>query len=364
MMIRAFLLLCLVLGSGDALSAQVLRGFEPKGRKDLFPSMIISTYRAMAEQGRSDNPRKIGSMGAAYWADVVVAQPTSVVLELTCAKFMQRSSIRANLQGTGKYTLMPIINWNFDALYTVSEPEPAVVTFRVLSGEGRELAREEWPITVHSMNECATSYVDEDTGKWQNSALLVAAYVNENHPLIEQILKKALDRNLVPEFLGPQAKTKAAAINEMDAVWTVLKSMGLRYSSIAKVGTATPNMRTQNIRFLDEAVKSTQANCVDGSVLIASIFMRIGLDTQLVFYPNHCQVTIHYPVMGGPVPIETTMLGNKGGDIGDAVQEAGKRMEKVVGRFGKSDGYFMVDIREARKVGIQPLRSRRAAAAR
>lgn len=203
---------------------------------------------------------------------------------------------------------------------------------------------------------------DDRNGKTEDTKPLIAAYVNENHAMIDQILQRALDKKWVKEFLGPQVKTKQAALQELDAIWMAVQSMGLRYSSISRVGTEVKGIKSQNIRFLDEAIRNKQANCVDGSVLFASILMRIGLNPQLMFYPNHCQVAVNLPRIGDIV-IETTMLGT-GADVADAMEAATKRLEKVVNRFGKSEGYYGIDIRDARNAGIQPLRFRRGAAAR
>jgi hypothetical protein len=63
---------------------------------------------------------------------------------------------------------------------------------------------------------------------------------------------------------------------------------------------------------LDDTVQSSQANCVDGSVLMASILRRIGLDAYLVMVPGHCFLAFSdgnkvNPTLFG---LETTMLGS------------------------------------------------------
>jgi hypothetical protein len=79
---------------------------------------------------------------------------------------------------------------------------------------------------------------------------------------------------------------------------------------------------SQTVRFLDDTIDATQANCVDGSVLMASILRKIGIDVHLVMVPQHCFLAFRLtdqPVENieeffaddsDLVGLETTMLGN------------------------------------------------------
>ena len=77
-------------------------------------------------------------------------------------------------------------------------------------------------------------------------------------------------------FTGYQSEDADEVLLQVFAVWNVLQRRGIKYSDISKT---TPNsvVTSQTVRFMDESLKSTQANCVDGSVLMASILEKIGI---------------------------------------------------------------------------------------
>ena len=69
-------------------------------------------------------------------------------------------------------------------------------------------------------------------------------------------------------------------------------------------------MFSQHVRLIDESITHSQANCVDGSVLLASILRKIGLYASLVLVPGHCFVAFSLDreleeIRG----LETTLIG-------------------------------------------------------
>lgn len=61
-------------------------------------------------------------------------------------------------------------------------------------------------ISMRSINECPLGYVD-DKMKFHDTGEFFAAYVNEEHPQIDKLLREALDTRLVNRFLGYQGDT-------------------------------------------------------------------------------------------------------------------------------------------------------------
>ncbi|MBJ7391347.1 MAG: hypothetical protein JHC85_07280 [Chthoniobacterales bacterium] len=142
-------------------------------------------------------------------------------------------------------------------------------------------------------------------------------------------------------------------------------------------------MNSQHVRLFDESVKAAQANCVDGSVLLAAILRKIGLDPHLVSVPGHMFLafSLDDDTMVG---LETTMLGDADIPAVDAkrlksflkldIEE--KRNEESWATFeaaldtgtqalqeasDKFDGddtdYQLIDIAAARNLGILPISS-------
>jgi hypothetical protein len=99
-------------------------------------------------------------------------------------------------------------------------------------------------------------------------------------------------------------------MGQVFALWNALQRRGIKYSDIS---TTTPSkyVVSQTVRFLDDSIDATQANCVDGSVLMASLLRKIGIQAYLVMVPGHCFLAFR-DGKGEDAELyglETTMLG-------------------------------------------------------
>ena len=106
----------------------------------------------------------------------------------------------------------------------------------------------------------------------------------------------------------------------------------------------------------------TQANCVDGSVLMASVLKKIEIKTCLVLVPGHCYLAFYSkePEKGGKLyGVETTLLGSKK-TLNDAINVATVQDEKSLQKSWKKfqqegSGFMLVDLDDAREAGIMPI---------
>lgn len=106
------------------------------------------------------------------------------------------------------------------------------------------------------------------------------------------------------------------------AIWYLLQQQGIRYSNSVII----PGIEyAQNVRFIEQAYASGLANCVEGSVLLASVYTRIGLDCDLVLVPGHMFLMIRDEMGGKPLfGLETTMMGDC--DLSQYATEEEKRV--------------------------------------
>jgi hypothetical protein len=215
---------------------------------------------------------------------------------------------------------------------------------------------------------------------------MFAAYVNENHPWIDGLLKDALATGIVDSFTGYQSGDPDVVENQVFAIWHALQRRGIKYSDIS---TTTPNklVVSQSVRFLEDTIEAEQANCVDGSVLMASILRKIGIEAYLVMVPGHCFLA--YLSGEGEdatmIGLETTMLGNdnlkKTGDLSKLSEKAKAKefaasaktflnaMETGMASLQKHEEAFgsgedpaiqLISISESREMGIRPIASGKA----
>lgn len=91
---------------------------------------------------------------------------------------------------------------------------------------------------------------------------------------------------------GSQAVDK-----QVYALWNVLQKRKFRYSSVSNTSLSSNVVYSQRVRTFDDALESSQINCVDGSVLFASLLRAINIEPILVRTPGHMFVdttpTIH-----------------------------------------------------------------------
>lgn len=214
------------------------------------------------------------------------------------------------------FFVFPNINYRFQQLKNVKQPGPLNVIFKLYI-DGKEEGERTETVKLHSINDCPFMIQRADNSiidmKW-----MFAAYVNEHHPMIDDILREALNTGLVEQFSDYQmvtASSKDELYRQTIAVWTALYNRKLTYSNTVTPSlTPGSNITSQNIRLFDEAIKSAQANCVDGSTVFASIFGHIGIEPFLVLEPSHCYMGFYTSSRMDTseyLCLETTLIGNR-----------------------------------------------------
>jgi hypothetical protein len=304
--------------------------FEPWSytERDLFPSAIISTATVdwngdeeSAEDRKTANAPKLkrgeipiyGDENGWLAVEIFDLPPRAEVrVEIAVDGYMKPSVWEGIIKKAhiDQVRIFPSATWDYEALRQVREQRPANATFKV-TVNGKDLPLQTEVCTIRSLNDCPFYVLFDDEGEdFEDFSLVFAAYVNENHPWIDGILKDALATGLVSGFTGYQSGDEDEVLMQVFAIWKVLQDRGIKYSDIS---TTTPSryVFSQTVRFLDDTIDATQANCVDGSVLIASILRKIGLNVYLAMVPGHCFLAFD----GGKgeddniFGLETTLLG-------------------------------------------------------
>ncbi len=252
---------------------------------------------------------------------------------------------------SGAATLNPELPWNFDTLRRTTQmgPQSFVATLLV---DGQSEAEATTVCTLHSVNEAVSRILNNASGQWQDTSVCFAAFVNEDHPWINMLLQEAMVGGGVHSFTGYQSGAQAT-LQQVQAVWDALAARGLSYVNVATDSGTSPFVSTQYVRFLDQSVHDQGANCVDASVLFASILRRIGLRPVLLFRPGHCFTGFYDAPDGGRlVAFETTMLGSA--PFASAAAEGARELQSTLPFLGTPQ-YSIVDIALCRQQGINPI---------
>jgi hypothetical protein len=381
--------------------------WNPEASMDhqFFPSLVIATASVRPveeedEEAKEPDPYLLGDKFGLLGVSIKTSSPNANV-KVT----IKENDVIATSTWSGRlaepnhdYYIAPKVNYKFDHLRNVTQQVPLNVDFAV-EVNGKLLGEKTETLQIRSINDCPFGVANsEETVDDENVASgsadlgwMYAAYVNENHPYLDKILQEALATKIVDNFDGYQDKDPVEVLRQVFAIWTVLQKHGIKYSSITATPGGSPLVNSQFVRFLDQSINMTQANCVDGSVLFASILRKIDIDPFLVRVPGHMYVGFYVTESGDEeeerefVGLETTMIGaseisEPEGEVPDALSELGEKLsgkvadskawksfeaaiidktndlDKNAEKFDAGDPEWqLIDVEEARDKGIMPI---------
>lgn len=279
---------------------------------NLFPSGILSVASTDAQIIVPSDTLYLGNPKSIIAVRMLSSKPLSQVrVELAETKFYAQSVSEFVLpEAHTDYVIYPDIIWKYEALKNNVQAEPISVVAEV-EINGKKIGRKVRTFSMRSINECLLGYYTKGR-KFHDTGIFFAAYVNEDHPMIDQILREALNTRLVNRFMGYQAGNAGAAVDkQVYALWNVLQKRNFRYSSVSNTSLSSNVVLSQRVRTFEDALNSSQINCVDGSVLFASLLRAINIEPILVRIPGHMFVGYYTEKNRKNLNfLETTMIGD------------------------------------------------------
>lgn len=279
--------------------------------ENIFPSAILSVATTDAQVIVPSDSVYVGNPKSCVAVRLKSRKAyTRVRVEVAGTPFFSRSVSEFVLdRARTEYTVYPDIIWNYEALRNNVQAEPVSVAVTV-EVNGEEMGQKVRTFSVRSINECLLGYVANGTD-FHDTSLFFAAYVNEENPQIDALLREALNTRIVTRFLGYQSKASGAVDKQVYALWNVLQKRRFRYSSVSNTSLSSNVVYSQRVRTFDDALQSSQVNCVDGSVLLASLLRAINIDPILVRTPGHMFVGYYTDNSHKEMNfLETTMIGD------------------------------------------------------
>ena len=295
--------------------------------------------------------------------------------------------VEAELAAAGReYELRPPLAW--DPRRLAASPAPRTTSLRArLVRDGVDAGTRNVAVELRPVSEAL--YFVRDGRDAVDLSWIFAAYVDEHDAVVDQVLAAAQQSGIVDKFDGYAQHDSAAVYRQAWAVWQALSAHGIRYSSADPGIARGPRVFSQRVRLLEQTWNDRSANCIDGSVLIASVLQRIGLHSFLVLVPGHAFVGVHLDASGGESAyLETTLLGAppprleelpafaqslapgaaRARDIAgfSAALALGKRrFARAAPRFDRAHrpDYALIDIDAARAFGIRPIEAANARSA-
>jgi hypothetical protein len=197
---------------------------------------------------------------------------------------------------SGEFSVPLLLPWNDDELHKLQQAVEIPYSLRVRYNDGSE-DRLTGRIRVNPVAQVEHAYP---------FGLGFAALVDETHPWIKRVIDEINQRADVKRegvMIAGGGGSTESRLQSIALIWQDLVGRGLRYQSL----TAAEGF-AQRCRLVHESLGSANANCMDGTVLLASFFEAMGIDSSIVLVPGHALLLADMGD-GVDIPIETTILG-------------------------------------------------------
>ncbi|WP_440224061.1 hypothetical protein ACQQ2N_02315 [Dokdonella sp. MW10] len=260
----------------------------------------------------------------------------------------------------GAFVARPLLRWDAAGLRGLATTRRQPLRVRLEDG-GVVLAEQAVQVSVHPLHEAL--YYVRDGEASVDLGWAFAAWVDPHDRVVDELIALAAGESDVPLS---SARDRATRLAQVRALWRALERRGIRYANEGAAISQGPVIFSQRVRLLSDTWDGRVANCLDGSVLIASALERLGIPASIVLVPGHAFIGFQAQHGArGMEFLETTLLG-PGGKARlaagttrfDAALAAGmasyrRAQSRLDGRHRPH--YAVVDIPVARSYGIMPL---------
>ena len=274
-------------------------------------------------------------------------------IRVTNDKFIHETLIEKKFQ-KGMNNISVNLLWKYDDFMKFQNPGITHFSFQLLDREGKLVTNTDVEVPYRSVSECV--FALKNGNQVLDFRAFFASYVNEDSKLIDPFLSETLREHnetykakpnvqLSSGWAGYQLGSDYADL-QVIAIVAQLMRKGMNYSNITDTSNSSTKVYSQNVRFINETLAVKNANCVDGSVLLASILEKIGIRCFLVAISGHMYLaysrTGKTEATSGDIQyVETTLIGSGS-------------LEKVFGGKNDQDQKF-IGIKAARELGLKPI---------
>jgi hypothetical protein len=212
------------------------------------------------------------------------------------------------------------------------------------------------PIWLLARTSVPLATYDPEQGTWRDMSRYLGAYVTPNHPAIMRFLRTVAAKHPNMRLAGYQDNADVDA--QVEAVFEALKSeAGIVYVNSLRDFNPDTGSKSQRLRLPAESLADRQANCVDGSVLFASLLEALSLNPAIVVLPSHVIVAWEsVPQSDKWRYLDTTKLDNR--TFAEAVKfgsTLAQVMEKQRSDTGNEEWFRRWSLRDLRAtLGIYP----------
>jgi hypothetical protein len=244
-----------------------------------------------------------------------------------------------------------------DRLRGVTELTRATLHIQVDDLDQKTERQSTFPIWLLARTSAYNGVYDPAKGKWIDLSYYCAAWVTPNDAEVMRLLRRAAELHPEKHISGYQVD-KAEVHKQVEAIYNALKAEEITYiHSITSFG-AGKMENMQRVRLPRESLLNKSANCIDGTVLMASILEAASLNPALVFVPGHAFLAWETQEGNNDWDfVETTMIGT---DDFNAAVKSGRlqaaRQKKKAKQTLNPEEFSLFSLAELRSQrGIMPM---------
>jgi hypothetical protein len=172
-------------------------------------------------------------------------------------------------------------------IHSVHELTRATVTVLVEEIGGAIETHETLPIWLLARNAAPLAVRDPVTGGWSDLSRYFGAFVTPNRYEVISFLRTAADKHPEHKLAGYQSDVSLQA----RAIFDALKDESqIVYVNSLIAFNPDESARGQRVRLPRETLAERQANCIDGTLLFASLLEAISINPAIVIVPGHAFV--------------------------------------------------------------------------
>ncbi len=234
-------------------------------------------------------------------------------------------------------------------LKEVTELTRASVTVLVEDLDAKAEMHRTLRVSLLALSSMPLAIPDPATGQRRDMKPYLAAFVTPNAPEVMSFVRKAADKHPNKMLVGYQGDA-GVVIAQAKAIFDALKDSGIVYVNSVIDFTPEVTWLHQRVRRPSESLNDRQANCIDGTVLMASLLEAVSITPAIVIVPGHAFLAFGTDSeLTNRQYIETTM-------IGTSTYEQANATGNTRGQTYLNSGTMSVLwLRDLRAKGITPL---------
>ena len=174
-----------------------------------------------------------------------------------------------------------------DRVRGVTELTRAALNVVVEDLDGQVELHKTEPIWLLARTTAPLVVLDPQTGEWRDMTPYLGAFVTPNVPVLMTFLRVVADQHLRKRLVGYQGSPQEVEL-QVRAIFDALKTdADVTYVNSVIDFNPDQGSATQRVRLPRESLEDSLANCIDGTVLFASLLEGISLSPAIVVIPGH-----------------------------------------------------------------------------